>query len=199
MYKVIPFQTKDVENVRGADWLEVWFDRIQPKFHESILKKIKKPFIYKVEEKGLKKLNKEVVKKASAIDLDVSTSKSKIKEFKTLNKKAEIIISYHNFKETPQPKKMGEILEEMLKKEADIVKFATHAKDLNDAIVILDFLSKTSKKDQKAICIGMGEFGILTRTTGHLFGSHMMYFAQDEKTRTAPGQITLKEYKNHII
>jgi len=43
----------------------------------------------------------------------------------------------------------------------------------------------------------MGEYGLLTRVAGDLFGNYMMYFAQNNKMKSAPGQITIKEFKKH--
>lgn len=194
MLKVISFQTDKIKNIKGADVLEFWFNRISKKSIAAILKKIKLPFIYKIENTNLKDINTDAIKKAKYIDIDVKTTSETIKEIKKINPKVLIIISYHNFKETPPKKDLEKILKEMKKKKADIVKFATMANDMVDNFRMLDFCSIIGKRGHKAICLCMGEKGRLTRLTGHLFGNYMMYFAQDEKNKTAPGQITIKEY-----
>lgn len=194
MLKVVPFQTDKIKNIKGADVLEIWFDRISKKSAQIILKKIKLPFIYKIENTDLRSINIEAIQKAKYVDVDVKTKIKMIKEIKKINPKILVIISYHNFKETPQKKDLEKVLKEMKKKKADIVKFATMAKDMVDNFRMLDFCSIIGKKGQKAICLCMGEKGKLTRLTGHLFGAYMMYFAQDEKSKTAEGQLTIKEY-----
>ena len=199
MFKVVPFKTGDVKDVKGADLLEVWFDQI-PDADVSktlkILQKIKKPFIYKVEQKGLEEFKKDVIKNAAYLDLDVETTPHKMKHIRRVNTNAKIIISFHDYKKTPDTKDLKKILKQMQSKGADITKFATHAKGVQDSIKMLDFLSELREKGQKAICLCMGKDGILTRTTGHLFGNYCSYFALDEKSKTAPGQITLKECDN---
>jgi 3-dehydroquinate dehydratase type I len=83
----------------------------------------------------------------------------------------------------------------MLSQKADIVKFATQAKKISDSFRMLDFLSSLNGKKQKAICLCMGNEGLLTRISGHLFGNYLMYFSMDEKSKTAEGQITIKKFK----
>jgi 3-dehydroquinate dehydratase type I len=196
MLKVVPFQHPKVQNVKGADVIELWFDRFDEKETKKVLKKIKKPFIYKVEPKGLKASNIEALKKATYIDVDLSTTPAKIKELKAHNPKIRLIISHHDFKKTPPTTELRKLSNQMKSKKADIHKIATFAKNFEDAIRMLDFLSETSKKGQHTVFLSMGEKGIITRTTGHLFGNHMSYFALDEKSKSAPGQITLKEFNS---
>jgi len=199
MLKVVPFQNKNVKNIKEADLLEIWFDRVLDAEIPSVLKKISKPFIYKIEKEGLKKIKTKVIEKASFVDLDVEVDKSIITKIKALNKNAEVIISYHNFKSTPPKKELLKILRKMENKKADIFKFATYAKNLGDSIAMLDFLSSLSVEKRKAICICMGKNGIVTRMVGHLFGNFCMYFAENEKTKTADGQMTIKEFNKQII
>jgi 3-dehydroquinate dehydratase I len=198
MLKVIPLQKLPTKLPSEADILEIWFDRISAKHHEKILEKAKKtstPIIYKLE----KKLTPAKVLAVQYIDVDVSTAPRTIKQFKKLNPKIKVIISYHNFKETPYGKDLKGIHKKMSKKGADIVKFATHAKSITDSFRMLDFLSELSKKGQKAICLCMGKHGLLTRISGHLFGNYLMYFSasKSKESKTAPGQITIKEFNEY--
>jgi 3-dehydroquinate dehydratase type I len=202
MFKVIPFQKSNVKNIKDADIFEIWFDRIDSKHYPEIFKKIKKPIIYKIEKinnKNLKNLKKNIIKKSKYIDIDLNASvkaeKDLIKKIKKINPKIKVIISYHNFKETPYEKDLKKIYRKMLSQKADIVKFATQAKKISDSFRMLDFLSSLNGKKQKAICLCMGNEGLLTRISGHLFGNYLMYFSMDEKSKTAEGQITIKKFK----
>ena len=197
MFKVIPILTPDLKNTKDADILEVWFEKpafkkLDPK---KISNRIKKPIIYK-SENPTKSLQEEAVKTSTYIDVDIDTPAKTIKRIKTLNPKIKIIISYHNFKETPYEKDLKRLHKRMLKHKPDIMKFATHAKAIVDSFRMLDFLAEISKKEQKAVCLCMGEHGLLTRVAGHLFGNHMMYFSKTKAaaSSSAPGQITIKEY-----
>lgn len=199
MLKVVPFQNKSVKNIKEADLLEVWFDRILDADIPNVLRKIKKPFIYKIEKEGLKNLKAQVIKHASFVDIDVEVDKAIVANVRTLDKNVKIIISYHNFKSTPPKKELLKILNKMDDKKADIFKFATYAKSLSDSIAMLDFLSGLSVEKRKAICICMGNNGVITRIAGHLFGNFCMYFTANEKTKTADGQMTIKEFNKQII
>lgn len=191
MYKVIPIQKNSPKNISGADTsgadiLEIWFDRIKEKDHKTILNKITHPIIYKMENFDTEKIKENIVKKSRYVDVDIQAPASLIKKIKKINPKIRVIISYHNYKETPYEKELKKLYKKMLKKGADIVKFATYAKGIVDSFRMLDFLSALRHKNQETICLCMGEHGYLTRISGHLFGNYMMYFA--------PGQITIKEF-----
>jgi len=202
MYKVIPIQKNSLKNtsnadISNADILEVWFDRIKEKDHKSILRKITRrtiPIIYKMENFDAEKIKENIVEKSKYVDIDIQAPASLIKILRKINPKIKVIISYHNYKETPYEKELKKLYKKMLKKGADIVKFATHAKGIVDSFRMLDFLSTLRHKNQEAICLCMGEHGYLTRISGHLFGNYMMYFAPSKTSKTAPGQITIKEF-----
>ena len=198
MLKVVPFQHTKVQNVRGADVIEIWFDRFSEEETTKVLKKIKKPFIYKIEQKGIKTPKIEALKKATYIDIDIETTTAQIKKLKAHNPKLKLIISHHDFKKTPTDKELQKISNQMKSQKADIQKIAALAKNFEDSIRMLDFLSKTSKKGQRSVFLSMGKKGIITRTTGHLFGNYMSYFALDEDSKSAPGQITLKEFNSQL-
>ncbi|MBT3704958.1 type I 3-dehydroquinate dehydratase [Candidatus Peregrinibacteria bacterium] len=202
MFKVIPILTQDLKGTKDADILEIWFEK--PAFTKPTIakpafaKKINKPIIYKSESPS-KNLQEEAVKLSTYIDLDIETPTRVIKKIKRINPEIKLIISYHNFKETPYQKDLQKLQKKILKKKPDIIKFATHAKAIVDSFRMLDFLAEISKKEQKAICICMGEHGLLTRIAGHMFGNQMMYFSRtkSKSSKTALGQITIKEFNEY--
>jgi len=183
MYKVVPIKNPSSKPPAQADVLEIWFDEIP--------KNIKKPIIYKAQTFP----NFKTIKKCEYADVDVTTKKETIKKIRESNPKIKIIISYHDFKKTPEIKELKKINRKMKRMGADIVKFATKANDITDSFGMLEFLSSITQKGQKAICLCMGEKGLLTRISGQFFGNYLMYFTKDKKSLTAPGQITIKEFK----
>lgn len=187
MYKVISIKKPDFKNISQADILEIWFDKIP--------QNIKKPIIYKM--RTLPSL--EIIKKCAYVDIDVETQKSVIEKIKKVNPKIKVIISYHNFKKTPKIKELKRIYKKMKLLNADIVKFAAQANSIADSFKMLEFLSVLTQKGQKAVCLCMGEKGFLTRISGHLFGNYLMYFSKEGEKPSAPGQITISEFKrlNH--
>ncbi len=187
-----------------ADIVEVWNPAANL---PDILNKLSRPksdhlipIIYKVTKPDIKKIKLilQKVPQVSYIDFDIQTKNSLIKAVRKIKPKIKIIISYHNFKKTPEIKELQEIVQKMIEKKADIIKIATHAKSYQDSVSMLGFLSQIVEKGQKAICLCMGKFGRLTRLTGHLFGNYLMYAPMEKSGKTAPGQVTVKELKKII-
>lgn len=183
---------------KSADIVEIWFDEL--KINESGLNEIfdqaKKPILYKVTNQS----NFEYVLKfkPAYIDLDINANSKLMKKAKKESPKTEIIISYHNFEETPGDKELKKIFSKIKKKGADIVKIATQANEFTDSLRMLQFLSENSG-DTKLICICMGEHGKITRATGHLFANYLMYATLSAKNNTAPGQLTFEQLKNYNV
>ena len=201
----IPIREKKVDTLiknikkaqEKADVVEVWFDEIA--IPEAKLKKIfkdkKKPFIYKVTNgKNLKKIATFCVE---FLDVDHETPKKEINNIKKKFPRSKTIISYHDFKKTPTKSKLTAIFGKIKKSGADIVKIAVKANTFEDNLVVLEFLSKKTKKnDLIALCMG-GKGGI-TRIVGHLFGNYLVYVSLEESKKTASGQIdylTLKKLR----
>lgn len=184
-----------------ADIVEIWFDNF--KIIDSNLRKIfvpkKVPLIYKHigPEKNIEKV---LAFKIDYIDIDHKSPLSLVKKIRNLSPKTKVIISFHDFKKTPQDRFLKKITQNMQKKGADIIKLATYANDFTDSLRMLNFLKETSKKT-KAICVCMGEKGRITRIAGHLFGNYLMYAPLNNADKTASGQLTIKELKtliNHV-
>jgi len=75
---------------------------------------------------------------------------------------------------------------------ADMVKIATFAQTAQNNITVLSLLAKT-KKPLTAFC--MGEKGKISRLAGERLGSIINFVAAGPAAKTAPGQLTLAEYK----
>jgi 3-dehydroquinate dehydratase I len=113
------------------------------------------------------------------------------------DKGVKLIISYHNFDETPSYEELEEIIRISRLKGADIVKIACHAKNGHDSAVILSLYHKN--KDIIAFC--MGREGVITRVAAPLLGADFTFAAVDETFATAPGQLTFEKMEKiyHIM
>jgi 3-dehydroquinate dehydratase type I len=179
---------------KPADLIEIWFDELvdlDAKNKQKIFASNKKPIIYKAAG-NLTKIKDILSSKIGFIDLDITTDAKIIAYIRKNYPKTKIIISFHDFKKTPDSKILHSISSKIIKKGADIVKIATYAKSPEDSFRVLEFLSKLSQK-KTAICLCMGKYGLITRTSGHLFGNYLMYAPLVLKDKTADGQITAKE------
>ena len=183
------------EAQKQADIVELWLDEINPNQQElkRLVKLKKKPFIYKVQ--NLKDFESFSVLPIDYIDLDIQTPSNTIKKAKKLFPKSKLIISHHDFKKTPSLKDLQKISKKAKKKGADIIKIATKAKSLADSLNILSLISDLSSKKQKCICLGMGKEGQITRTAGLLLGNFLTFAPLSIKSKTADGQIPIKELK----
>lgn len=174
-----------------ADIIEIWFDELE-NLHEKDLKKIfnqkKRPFIYKSTK--LSNLEKILRYRLEYIDLDLSTPIKIIQKVKNISPKTKIILSFHDYKKTPPKNELWKKIDKMLEKKAEIVKIACYANKYTDSLTMMEVLSELYNKDQKAICLCMGEEGKITRTAGHLLGNYLMYAPIKISEKTAKGQIT---------
>ena len=171
---------KTLEAIKDFPFVEVYFDTIKDltldgikeicSAHTNIIAKTQK-YIPEVIEAGV-----------SWIDID---------EYKKISKKkTKIIISYHNYTETPE--NLEEIVEKGFNFGADAVKIACFVNSKNDNIKLLGLLEKY----KSLIIIGMGVKGRITRLLSPLLGGLFTYASREEGKETAPGQlpyITMKE------
>ncbi|WP_369350488.1 type I 3-dehydroquinate dehydratase [Streptococcus hillyeri] len=102
-----------------------------------------------------------------------------------------LVLSYHNFEETP-----GNIMEafsEMTALSPRVVKIAVMPKTNQDALDLMNFTRgfKTLNPEQEYAVMAMGKLGRITRVAGELMGSCWSYASLDEES--APGQIPLHQ------
>ena len=132
--------------------------------------------------------------RADYIDIEFSSGKQAIQMLKALAKKTsaktKIILSYHNFKETPE--NIDEIYSKMKKENCDIIKIVTYANSINNNLKIFNLLQQ--KKNLIAFC--MGERGQLSRIFCNMKGSFMTYASISDGKESASGQITAKTLKD---
>lgn len=96
---------------------------------------------------------------------------------KTLIKEAhknnvKVILSYHNFKETPSKDSLTKKIELMEKYQGDIKKIAVVPNKVDDLLNVLSFSSWVKENySSPNIFISMGKIGVLSRVLGEFFGS----------------------------
>ena len=124
------------------------------------------------------------------VDVDINNSENFINEiiFHAKNKNRKIIISYHNFKETPSENFLDNIVKKCFGYNPDIVKVACIVNDISDN----ERLFTLYNNYKNIISIGMGEKGKATRIAGKLLGAPFTYASLTANDKTAPGQIDKK-------
>jgi len=189
---------KDIEKAKDADLIELRLDLIKDineKNLEKLIKKTKKKKIVTDRKKRLVLIQKSIELKADFVDLDISTGEKQIKNIIKGKKKTKIIVSFHNFKKTDK-KEVLRKYNQIKKLNADIIKIATFAKNIDDNKIIFDLIKKSKKENKKIITLCMGEKGEISRILSPLFGAKLTFGSLEKGKESAPGQLTAKELKN---
>jgi len=127
------------------------------------------------------------------VDLEMEASEAQLSLVVSALKtsKASLIISYHNFLETPESACLEEVVQTGLSKGADIVKIACMVREPLDNLRLLSLL----EMQKKLVVVGMGEIGKITRIAGPLLGSLWTYVTTGEGKETADGQLSFSDYR----
>ena len=104
-----------------------------------------------------------------------------------------LVLSYHNFQETPE--NMMEILSELTSLTPKVVKVSVMAQTEQDVLDLMNFTRgfKTLNPEQEYVTISMGKVGKVSRITSDVTGSSWSFASLDEAS--APGQISLSSMK----
>ena len=104
-----------------------------------------------------------------------------------------LVLSYHNFQETPE--NMMEILSELTSLNPKIVKVSVMAHTEQDVLDLMNFTRgfKTLNPEQEYVTIYMGKVGKVSRITSDVTGSSWSFASLD--VASAPGQISLSNMK----
>ena len=103
-----------------------------------------------------------------------------------------VVMSCHNFINTPSEDEIVNRLVRMQGYDADITKIAVMANCEEDVLTLLSAALKMKKEkaDRPFIALSMGPLGIVTRLSGELFGSCLTFAALNAPS--APGQVNVR-------
>jgi 3-dehydroquinate dehydratase-1 len=127
------------------------------------------------------------------VDIELETPKSQMDKIIDLAKKnkCKVILSYHNFEETPGLRDLYKIADACYDKGADIAKIATMVKSPEDNGRLMALYSI----GRPVVSLGMGEIGKISRITSLMLGAEFTFASQDDGAKTAPGQIEYSKLK----
>lgn len=131
---------------------------------------------------------------ADAVDIELNIGVDLICEISETarEKNTACLISYHDFKSTPEKKKIIGILNKMVELGADIAKVAVVPKDFSDVLTLLAATEEfSSKADCPVITMSMGKLGSISRVSGKFSGSAMTFGTI--KNSSAPGQLSVSD------
>lgn len=177
---------------------------------KEISKKLRIPVIFTLRSKeeggknGFSFENKlKLTKKALALNFDYIDIELKFLEELGDNvpdlkgkSKAKIILSEHDFKEMDAGiEKLRKIKKRMADLKPDVMKIAVLSKGKKTNGNILKLIKETKEDGKNIIGIAMGQMGKEARLKA-IQDNYFSYFSLNEKEKTAPGQISLEEFKN---
>ena len=124
---------------------------------------------------------------AAAIDLEIESAESVKTALAGLRGSAPVVISYHNFENTPA---LGPVLRRLQRVPADAYKIATTARKPADNLRLIQFAKE--HRDLPLIALAMSSIGIPTRVLGPSLGCLFTYAAPSDQDGTAPGQVSAR-------
>ncbi len=135
------------------------------------------------EQDRLRLLQKAIDLGADYVDVEYDSIKQIIRR-----NSSKVIISHHNFKETPQD--LSKLYNDICQHKPDIVKIVTYANDITDNIRIFELL-RSAQVPTISFC--MGELGKMSRILTSKFGGFLTFASLEKGEESAPGQLTVDE------
>ncbi len=131
---------------------------------------------------------------AEYIDIEMSWGIKTVNKLIANSRRASVIVSYHNFRETPDD--IAVIYKSMRATKTDIIKIAAVAKAIEDNKKIFDICEKAKKHRQPMIALCMGEYGEISRILAGKHGCFLSFGPLNPSEATALGQHTINDLKN---
>ena len=124
---------------------------------------------------------------AAWVDVEVEADDDYRKNIISIARKhnCKVIVSYHNYDETPQFLELQQIANIAHSMGADVVKLACMCHSKTDVMNLLNLYNA----DYQMLAIGMGRVGALTRIAAITMGAPFTFVATADGGATAPGQI----------
>ena len=192
--------------LKKSDYAEIRFDFLNPNLVPDALQQIKKDLrkcvctLRPVSEggkfEGSEKNRISIIKLIAEynpflLDVELNTlSKNKNLRRYLKNTGTDILVSWHNFKQTPSNSALKKKLTQM-KKISNNIKIVTMAKSINDATRVL---SLYKNNNTKLIAFSMGNYGRISRILCLFLGSPYTYASLGKPI--APGQFSVDEVKS---
>ena len=194
--------------IKDYDFYEIWLDYIKDldeKFIVDISKKLQKKLIFVFRRQNLEKIKMDLKERQQLIillskynvllDLDFLTQHEELELLISKAGKIKLILSYHNYKETPKLDFLGNLLSKMKRYNPSIYKIATFCQKESDALNLLNFILILREQKLNYIVLGMGKSGLISRIIGPIWGNQISFAPKDIKDKSALGQLTKDQMK----
>ncbi|EKD92596.1 MAG: hypothetical protein ACD_28C00394G0008 [uncultured bacterium] len=213
---VLPIQAFSMKELKNrlfsegphAEVLEIWLDGIADL---DVLKlfawrdKLKKPFLVvnkSAKERGhfkgsaaehLLLLKESLERGVDYVDVALDTPPQFLKKLKTSKKDTKLILSHHDFEQTPALAVLKRKVRQGYRRGADLVKISTFISTFEQNLILLSLMTWARQQKIPLIVTGMGEKATLSRVMCPILGSVFYYAPLHSDQATAPGQKTKAE------
>ena len=127
------------------------------------------------------------------VDLEIESVKSFRKPpFKELAP-AKVIVSYHNYRNTPD---LDAVYRRLARFPVEAVKIASQARDLQDNLKVLKLLKANRRRRPRLVALAMGNSGICSRVMAFRWGSAFTYAAVGNHHAVAGGQLAIDNMRS---
>jgi len=133
---------------------------------------------------------------AEYVDVEMSAERSGVRDLIENKQKARVVLSFHDFQETPSSKKLQNLCDRMIRLGADVAKIVTFAASWEDNLRVLSLIPYARKKKQEIVAFCMGEKGKISRVVSPLLGAAWTYASLSKGRAAAPGQMTIREIRD---
>lgn len=195
-----------------ADVVEIRLDALDHPQIKPFIEEIAKPVLFTnrpaweggafngAEKERVEFLLEAIRQGAAYVDLEMKAQKdlreqvlAAAKEYKT-----RVLLSWHNFTETPPVEALAEIFHEQRESGAHIGKIVTMAHGFTDVLRVLGLQVEAVKRDFPLIAFCMGRPGMISRLATVELNGYMTYAAPDTGAGTAPGQLTVSALRSML-
>ncbi len=146
------------------------------------------------EEQRLSILLEAVSRNCAYVDLELLAPPVSQQEMRSAlqHSSSKLILSWHNFKNTPSREELVGRMALMQDNGADIGKIITTAHSHADVLRVLELQEVAARLEFPLIAFCMGKPGVISRVATCGLGGYMTYCAVSETEATAPGQLSIK-------
>jgi 3-dehydroquinate dehydratase I len=188
-----------------VDVFEIRLDCLTTPAITPFLEKLKKPLLFTnrpqweggqfagEEEERLALLLQAVAEKTAYVDLELLAPADSQQHMRSAlqDSTTQLILSWHNFTDTPSREELVGRMAMMQDNGADIGKIITTAHGHEDVLRVLQLQEVAAKLDFPLIAFCMGKPGVISRVATCGLGGYMTYCAVNEQEAIAPGQLSV--------
>lgn len=145
------------------------------------------------ETRRIEKLLQAMEMGAAVVDIELSTGNLD-NVVRLIKRRTECLISHHDYKKTPAPADMKQIMEQQVEAGTDICKVVTTALGFEDNLNVLRLI--TENPDKRIVAFAMGPIGTSSRVLSPLVGGDFTYASVQAGKEAAAGQVTAEELRN---